>query len=145
MRAGDFIKEYKVTDLVKSRRLKEDDSGTDIAARTGVMYGNIVTALNLIQNRIMRGELKTDVPTDLVISEIQNSGASTFGYQDLIRVNDLEPAIKSMVKNITPDTVTFVSSMSQNVTNPEDYTAAAGNPEDTVSNMAKSAMKRRQS
>jgi hypothetical protein len=68
----------------------------------------------------------------------------TFGYQDLIRVNDIEPAIKSMVKNITPDTVTFVSSMSQNVTNPEDYTAASGNPQDTVSDMAKSAMKRRQ-
>ena len=144
MRASDFIKEYKITDLLKSRQLKEDESGTDIDSRTGVMYGNIVTALNLIQNRIMRGELKTDVPTELVISEIQNSGASTFGYQDLIRVNDIEPAIKSMVKNITPDTVTFVSSLSQNVTNPEDYTAAAGNPQDTVSNMAKSAMKRRQ-
>jgi aspartokinase len=144
MRAGDFIKEYKITDLVKSR-LKEDDSGTDITARTGVMYGNIVTALNLIQNRIMRGELKSDVPTEFVIDEIQNSGASTFGYQDLIRINDAEPAIKSMVKNITPDTVTFVSNISQNVTNPEDYTAAAGNPEDTVANMAKSAMKRRQS
>jgi hypothetical protein len=145
MRASDFIKEYKITDLSKSRQLKEDESGTDIDSRTGVMYGNIVTALNLIQNRIMRGELKTDVPTELVISEIQNSGASTFGYQDLIRVNDIEPAIKSMVKNITPDTVTFVSSLSQNVTNPEDYTAAAGNPQDTVSDMAKSAMKRRQS
>jgi hypothetical protein len=144
MRASDFIKEYKITDLSKSRQLKEDESGTDIDSRTGVMYGNIVTALNLIQNRIMRGELKTDVPTELVISEIQNAGASTFGYQDLIRVNDIEPAIKSMVKNITPDTVTFVSSLSQNVTNPEDYTAAAGNPQDTVSNMAKSAMKRRQ-
>jgi hypothetical protein len=141
MRASDFIKEYKITDLVKSR-LRETDEDM---ARTGVTNGSIVTALNLIQNRIMRGELKTDVPTELVISEIQNAGIGTFGYQDLIRVNDIEPAIKTMVKNITPETVTFVSSMSQNVTNPEDYTAAAGNPEDTVSNMAKSAMKRRQS
>jgi hypothetical protein len=141
MRASDFIREYKITDLVKAR-LRETDE--DIA-RTGVTNGSIVTALNLIQNRILRGELKTDVPTELVISEIQNAGIGTFGYQDLIRVNDIEPAIKSMVKNITPDTVTFVSGMSQNVTNPEDYTAAAGNPEDTVSNMAKSAMKRRQS
>jgi hypothetical protein len=140
MRAGDFIREYKITDLIKSRRLKEDENN----ARTGVTNGSIVTALNLIQNRIMRGELKTDVPTELVIAEIQNAGMSTFGYQDLIRVNDAEPAIKSMVKNITPDTVTFVSSMSQNVTNPEDYTAAAGNPQDTVADMAKSAMKRRQ-
>jgi hypothetical protein len=141
MRAGDFIKEYKVTDLVKSR-LRETDEDN---ARTGVTNGSIVTAINLIQNRIMRGELKPDVPTELIISEIQNAGASTFGYQDLIRVNDSEPAIKSMVKNITPDTVTFVSNMSQNVINPEDYTAAAGNPKDTVANMAKSAMKRRQS
>jgi predicted component of type VI protein secretion system len=139
MRAGDFIREYKVTDLVKSRRLSEEDN-----ARTGVANGSIVTALNLIHNRIMRGELKTDVPTELVISEIQNAGMGTFGYQDLIRVNDAEPAIKTMVKNITPDTVTFVSGMSQNVTNPEDYTAAAGNPQDTVADMAKSAMKRRQ-
>ena len=140
MRASDFIKEYKITDLVKAR-LKEDEEDK---ARTGVTNGSIVTALNLIQNRIMRGELKTDVPTELVISEIQNAGVGTFGYQDLIRVNDMEPAVKAMVKNITPDTVTFVSGMSQNVTNPEDYTAAAGNPQDTVSDMAKSAMKRRQ-
>jgi len=142
MRASDFIEEYKITDLVNSRRLKENDEDN---VRTGVTNGSIVTALNLIQNRIMRGELKSEVPTELVISEIQNAGVGTFGYQDLIRVNDSEPAIKSMVKNITPDKVTFVSSMSQNVTNPEDYTAAAGNPEDTVHNMAKSAMKRRQS
>jgi predicted component of type VI protein secretion system len=140
MRASDFIREYKITDLVKAR-LKEDEEDK---ARTGVTNGSIVTALNLIQNRIMRGELKTDVPTELVISEIQNAGVGTFGYQDLIRVNDMEPAIKTMVKNITPDTVTFVSGMSQNVTNPEDYTAAAGNPQDTVADMAKSAMKRRQ-
>ena len=141
MRASDFIKEYKITDLVKSRRLKEDDEDN---VRTGVTNGSIVTALNLIQNRIRRGELKSEVPTNLVISEIQNAGIGTFGYQDLVRVNDTEPAIKSMLKNITPQTVTFVSNISQNVTNPEDYAAAAGNPEDTVSNMAKSAMKRRQ-
>jgi hypothetical protein len=142
MRASDFIREYKVTDLVKSRRLSEDEEDN---ARTGVTNGSIVTALNLIQNRIMRGELKSEVPTEFVINEIQNAGMGTFGYQDLIRVNDAEPAIKSMVKNITPDSVTFVTSMSQNVTNPGDYTAAAGNPQDTVADMAKSAMKRRQS
>jgi hypothetical protein len=49
-----------------------------------------------------------------------------------------------MLKNITPQEVTINLGNNQTVDNPNDVSSAAGNPEQTVSNMAKSAMTRRQ-
>ena len=115
--------------------LSESDSGD---------FGKILTAVSLLHNKIVDGELTQQIPTGMVIRYIKNTGITNFSYADLLVANDKEPALKNLIKNINPDTITFTSDTTQNITNPEEYIGAADNPEQTVSNMAKSAMKRRQ-
>jgi hypothetical protein len=106
--------------------------------------GKIVTAINLLHSKIIDGELTQQIPTGMVLRYIKNTGITNFTYADLLLANDKEPALKNLIKNINPDSITFTSDITQNITNPEEYIGATDNPEQTVSNMAKSAMKRRQ-
>ena len=124
MRASDF--------------LLEDDEPSD-------QYANIVTVLELVQEKVRSGELSDKLPTQFIIRLIQNTGISNFKFDDLIAANEDNESMKNIVKNITQDKISFVKDIGQSVANTQDVTAAAANPEQTVSDMAKSAMKRRQS
>ena len=124
MRASDF--------------LLEDDEPSD-------QYANIVTVLDLVQEKVRNGELRAELPTQMIIRLIQNTGISNFKFDDLIAANEANESMKNIVKNITPTKISFVKDIGQSVANTQDVTAAAANPEQTVSDMAKSAMKRRQS
>ena len=124
MRASDF--------------LLEDDEPSD-------QYANIVTVLDLVQEKVRSGELSDELPTQFIIRLIQNTGISNFKFDDLIAANEANESMKNIVKNITQDKISFVKDIGQSVANTQDVTAAAANPEQTVSDMAKSAMKRRQS
>ena len=124
MRASDF--------------LLEDDEPSD-------QYANVVTALELVQEKVRNGELDDELPTQIIIRLIQNTGISNFKFDDLIAANEANESMKNIVKNITKTKISFVKDIGQSVTNAQDVTAAATNPEQTVSDMAKSAMKRRQS
>ena len=124
MRAADF--------------LLEDDEPSD-------QYANIITVLDLVQEKVRNGELSDKLPTQFIIRLIQNTGISNFSYTDLIAANEANESMKNIVKNITPTKISFVKDIGQSVANAQDVTAAAANPEQTVSDMAKSAMKRRQS
>lgn len=124
MRASDF--------------LLEDDEPSD-------QYANIVTVLDLVQEKVRSGELSDGLPTQFIIRLIQNTGVSSFSYDDLIAANEDNESMKNIVKNITPTKISFVKDIGQSVANAQDVTAASANPEQTVSDMAKSAMKRRQS
>ena len=124
MRASDF--------------LLEDDEPSD-------QYANIVTVLDLVQEKVRNGELSAELPTQMIIRLIQNTGISNFKFDDLIAANEANESMKNIVKNITQDKISFVKDIGQSVANTQDVTAAAANPEQTVSDMAKSAMKRRQS
>jgi len=109
-------------------------------------YSNVVTALSLIQDKVKEGKLTTELPTQFVLRLIQNTGLQSFNYDDLVNANQAEQSIKSIVKKITPDVVTFNTSADDQVSNVDsDSQSAVDNPEQVVSNMAKSAMKRRQS
>jgi hypothetical protein len=101
--------------------------------------------LDLVQEKVRSGELSDKLPTQFIIRLIQNTGISNFSYADLIAANEANESMKNIVKNITQDKISFVKDIGQSVTNAQDVTAAAANPEQTVSDMAKSAMKRRQS
>ena len=124
MRASDF--------------LLEDDEPSD-------QYANIVTVLELVQEKVRNGELRAELPTQMIIRLIQNTGISNFKFDDLIAANEANESMKNIVKNITKTKISFVKDIGQSVANAQDVTAAAANPEQTVSDMAKSAMKRRQS
>jgi hypothetical protein len=114
-----------------------EDDGSGIA-------NNIVTALSLIQKKIKQGDLKSIQPTQFVIRLIRNTGLNTFTYQDLVTANQALPSIQNIIKQITPEQITFSSGVESPVTNADETNGVVNNPEQTVSNMAKSAMKRRQ-
>ena len=98
-----------------------------------------------MQEKVRSGELSDELPTQFIIRLIQNTGISNFKFDDLIAANETNESMKNIVKNITPTKISFVKDIGQSVANTQDVTAAAANPEQTVSDMAKSAMKRRQS
>lgn len=109
-------------------------------------YSNVVTALSLIQDKVKEGKLLTELPTQFVIRLIQNTGLQSFNYDDLVNANEAESSIQTIIKQITPDAVTFTTGADDSVSNADSGTTqAVDNPEQVVSNMAKSAMKRRQS
>ena len=116
----------------------------DVEDRSRDLYANAVTALSLIQNQIRDGKLKPEIPTELVLKFIRNTGLAGFSYQDLVAANAADPAMQSIVKNITPDSVTVNTDTGSDIENPEQVKQAAVSPEQTVSNMAKDAMARRQ-
>ena len=125
MRASDFI---RVT-----------ESGDD--------HSNIVTALSLVKSKIDQGELQAKLPVQFIVRLIQNTGLLSFTIDDLRAANEEIPAMKNIVKQITPDEIVFVTHSYSSVSNPEEPEATGApvdNPEQTVANMAKSAMKRRQ-
>ncbi len=108
-------------------------------------YANIATALRLIQDHIRKNNLKSaDVATETVIRIIQNTGLSAFSYDDLIAANRAIPSMKNIVQSISPDTVSFSKEDGTGTSNTDDMAASVDNPRQTVSNMAKSAMIRRQ-
>ena len=117
--------------------LLEDDEPSD-------QYANIVTALDLAKEKVRNGELSDELPTQFIIRLSCSTGVSSFSYDDLIAANEDNESMKNIVKNITPTKITFVKDIGQSVANAQDMTVAAANPEQTVSDMAKSAMKRRQ-
>jgi len=108
-------------------------------------YAKVATALSLIQDEIRKRNLApAEVSTKTVLRFIQNTGLQGFSYENLVDANSAEPAIKNIVSNITPDKVSFNIGTSQSASNSDDMAAAVDNPEQVVSNMAKSAMIRRQ-
>ncbi len=123
MRASDFIKE---------------DS------ETGSIHSNIITVLSLIKSKIDQGELQAKLPAKFIIRLIQNTGLTTFGLDDLKNANEEIPAMKNIIKQMAGDEIVFKTDSYSTVTNPDDDFGTVDNPQQTVSNMAKSAMKRRQ-
>lgn len=116
-------------------------------AESGDEHSKIVTALSLVKSKIDQGDLQSKLPVHFVVRLIQNTGLAGFTAQNLIAANDEIPAMKNIIKQITPEEIVFVTHSYSNVTNPEDAQSAGAptnNPQQTVSNMAKSAMKRRQ-
>ena len=120
---------------------------SEFAEGTGASdeYAKVVTALSVIQDEIRKKNLApAEVSTETVLRFIQNTGLQGFSYDNLVAANNAMPAIKNIVKNITKDKVSFDMGSDSTVSNTDDMSAAVNNPEQTVSNMAKSAMLRRQ-
>lgn len=110
-------------------------------------HSSIVTVLSLVKSKIDQGELQAKLPVQFIVRLIQNTGLSSFTVDDLRAANEEIPAMKNIVKQITPDEIVFTTHSYSSVNNPEEPEAAGApvdNPEQTVANMAKSAMKRRQ-
>ena len=120
--------------------LEADQSSQDIN-----QFSDVLMVLGQIQRELKEKNLPPEVPTELILQYVQNAGLKTFDYDDLVNANEDIPAVKEILKNITPEKVSFNTKDSESVKNSQDYSKdAVSNPEQTVSSMAKSALKRRQ-
>jgi len=120
--------------------LKEDNDVQPV-----IQYADVLMVLGQIQREVIDKGIKPEIPTDMVLDYVRNAGINSFDYDDLLKANETLPAMKELVKNITPDVVTLTTGTKQTVANPQDDLAqTAKNPEQTVSDMAKGALKRRQ-
>lgn len=123
MRARDFIKED---------------------GETGDIHSKIVTVLSLVKSKIDQGEMQAKLPAQMVVRLIQNTGLTEFGVDDLKVANEEIPAMKNIIKQIAGDEVMFKTDTYSTLSNPDDDFGTVDNPQQTVSNMAKAALKRRQ-
>jgi hypothetical protein len=110
----------------------------------GDQYAGLITALSLLHKRVKDGEIPVSLPTSMILRYVRNTGSSTFNYEDLINANESNPIMKKYISNITPEQVKFNKGLDTAISNPEEITAAAENPQEKVSKMADRALKRRQ-
>ena len=108
-------------------------------------FAKVVTAISAMRNEVLAKNLKPEISTDRVIATVRNTGLTSFSYQDLLAAIDAEPSMKNLVKNISTESIRLARGTDQSADNPSDLSPNdAENPEQTVSNMAKSAAARRQ-
>lgn len=123
--------------------LKEDSEMSSIEA-------NALAALNLLAGKIKSGELPEELPTNMIIRYIRNTGISNFNVDNLVDLNEKNAALKNIIKSISGNRIVFSTDSIKDTEDSEtksDTGGESGNeqpgPEDTVSRMAKSALKRR--
>jgi hypothetical protein len=102
-----------------------------------------VTALIQIQQRIKKDKLEPKVNIDAVLDQLGNALRTDNYTADSLRdLNDRNPAVKNVVKNIEPDAVIFKTSDSDTLA--PSNSNMPGVAQQTVSSMANKALKRRQ-
>lgn len=102
-----------------------------------------LAALTQIQQRIIKNKMEPRMNIDTVLDQLGNALRTDNFTADALRdLNDRNPAVKNVVKNIEPDTVIFKTSDSDSVSTTN--SARPVNAQQTVSAMANQALKRRQ-
>lgn len=116
--------------------LKEDDELSSIEA-------NVLSALNLLAGKIKSGELPPELPTNMIIRYIRNTGVSNFNVDNLVDINEKNQALKNIIKSISGNRVVFTTNKIKDTETNDDVGGEQPGGENVVSKMAKSAMKRR--
>jgi hypothetical protein len=112
---------------------------------TNTPESNLVTALELIQHRYKDKDKVPNVSTQSLINLVRNTDR-TFDYDALISANENNPAVKTLIKSFNKDVVELNPVNDGEEQEPTTNTPsgdATQAPVDTVSNMAKSAAKKR--
>ena len=108
---------------------------------------NLTTALELIRNRYKDQDTAPKISTQSLINLVLNTD-KTFDYDALVSANTNNPALKNIIKSYNKDYIELWPAGEDNdssatVENPKDQDVDPNAPVDTVSNMAKSAAKKR--
>ena len=120
--------------------LREDDDLSSIEA-------NIIAALTLLAGKIKSGELPEELPTNMIIRYIRNTGVANFTVDNLADLNERNAELKNIIKSISGNRIVFATdnikdSESERTTTDQSGEQGQGD-ENVVSKMAKSAMRRR--
>jgi hypothetical protein len=108
--------------------------------------GNVIAALNLLAGRIKQGEMSDQLPVNMVIRYIRNTGISNFNIENLVDISEKNESLKNIIKSVSKDKITFKTDNISSDKNDSDTSSEADDDQqdkDTVSKMAKSALKRR--
>lgn len=123
--------------------LREDSEMSSIEA-------NVLSALNLLAGKIKSGELPNELPTNMIIRYVRNTGISNFSVDNLVDLNEKNDSLKNLIKSISGNRIVFSTDSIKDTEDSEtksDTSDEGDNEqpgaEDTVSRMAKSALKRR--
>lgn len=120
--------------------LKEDDDLASIEA-------NIIAALTLLAGKIKSGELPEELPTNMIIRYIRNTGVANFTVDNLADLNERNAELKNIIKSISGNRIVFATDNIKDSESERTTTDQSGgqgqSDENVVSKMAKSAMKRR--
>ena len=108
---------------------------------------NLTTALELIRNRYKDQDTAPKISTKSLVNLVLNTD-KTFDYDALVAANTNNPALKNIIKSYNKDYIELWPAGEDNdssatVENPKDQNIDPNAPVDTVSNMAKSAAKKR--
>jgi hypothetical protein len=111
--------------------IRESDHDHDLSA-------SLAETLIFIKNNGM-----TEIETIALISMVQRSGVENFSYQTLLDANEESELVKSMIKSIDPKKVKLAPDANQVINNTDSGSPEAkhADGENTVKNMAKSALK----
>ncbi len=121
--------------------LREDDDLSSIEA-------NIIAALTLLAGKIKSGELPEELPTNMIIRYIRNTGVANFTVDNLADLNERNTELKNIIKSISGNRIVFATdnikdSESERTTTDQSDGGQGQSDQNVVSKMAKSAMKRR--
>lgn len=120
--------------------LKEDDDLASIEA-------NIIAALTLLAGKIKSGELPEELPTNMIIRYIRNTGVANFTVDNLADLNERNAELKNIIKSISGNRIVFATDNIKDSESERTTTDQSGgqgqSDENVVSKMAKSAMRRR--
>jgi hypothetical protein len=106
---------------------------------------NVMAALNLLANKIKEGNISNELPTNMIIRYIRNTGVSNFTIENLVDLNEKNESLKNIIKSISKNRVVFTTDGIKDEKSSETSSDAdTSNAEkNVVSKMAKSALKRR--
>jgi hypothetical protein len=114
---------------------------------TNTPESNLTTALELIRHRYKDKKQPPKISTQSLINLVLNTD-KTFDYDALVAANTNNPALQNLIKSYNKDYIELRPAGEDNdssatVENPKDQNVDPNAPVDTVSNMAKSAAKKR--
>jgi len=107
---------------------------------------NLTTALELIRHRYKDKQQSPKISTQSLINLVLNTD-KTFDYDALVAANENNPALKNLIKSYNKDYIELQPAGIDADTDATTTNTPSGDattaPVDTVSNMAKSAAKKR--
>ena len=107
---------------------------------------NLTTALELIRHRYKDKQQPPKISTQSLINLVLNTD-KTFDYDALVAANENNPALKNLIKSYNKDYIELQPAGADDNTDATTTNTPSGDatqaPVDTVSNMAKSAAKKR--
>ena len=103
---------------------------------------NLTTALELIRNRYKDQDQIPKISTQSVINMVLNTD-KTFDYDALIHASKHNPAVKNLIKSVDHNSVELRSADAMASAEEFNPVTDPDAPVDTVTNMAKSAAKKR--